>query len=607
MKKRFLILVIKILIGAVGVRLLSRFFESFPKGLMLARYWPDVTWINLVLFEIYNVFFIGGIIFFAYLLFEQLRYALLSVGMFFCGVAILNSLKHRYSGVPLLRGDLMLIREFFTYGSQYSPIAFGMTLCFVFGLPLVIVLLSLHARGWNLKFRFMRTVLATICFTLLYRATFLSQPILKRFHHHNRSISFALPGLAAAVWGQPLFFALQLHHAGGLTQLISESDRKRIRKSNYRCSVKAAAISSKLPPDIVVYVVESLIVPESLSPELRLPQSLAALAKKSVSYRITPSTFGGRSLNTEFEILTGYSLSLIDGIAFFRVNLYEIWSISKYLTKLGYSSTVLHNSTLDFFNYRSAYRQLGFTNLVSLVDAGFQESHIYGRDSVSDTVIVDTIIDELRDSRGPRFIYAFTDTTHGPYLSTSYIRNLETEISRLSFPKGVQRELAVYFSRLEAVGIQILRLKTFIDERVRPTLLIVLGDHAPRFAQVFTSLQIDPYTVTTPLFVSANFELEQLRESFGIDLPISANFFPIILRHSAKLPSVPWIDLLSDLYKITPVLSSRFTMLDGRMRLTQDILVSLLSQQAFADYYLRHYSLLEDNVGLPAEEMELCR
>ena len=124
--------------------------------------------------------------------------------------------------------------------------------------------------------------------------------------------------------------------------------------------------------NLILYVVESFMDPDDLGLHYTsdpIP-NIHALRKAQVGgYGIVPELFGG-SANTEFEVLTGMTMSFlpVGSLPFRQFIRHPLPSLPRALGDLGFATTAVQADAKYYYNREQAYDLLGFQHVVWLND-----------------------------------------------------------------------------------------------------------------------------------------------------------------------------------------------------------------------------------------------
>jgi hypothetical protein len=252
-----------------------------------------------------------------------------------------------------------------------------------------------------------------------------------------------------------------------------------------RAAVSAAA--PEMLPDIVVVQSESFFDPQRLDgmPAGTLP-NFRALAELGTSGELTVPTFGGGTVRTEFEMLTGLPLKFLPGVEypFFELVDKPLPSLPRALARNGYRVSAIHPNDAGFWNRGEAYRKIGIDRFIAGNE--FRKAPIEGL-FVSDAALTDRILRELQDDGPPQFVFAVSMEAHGPY---DWRGTLDARrLAAVSVPPGLdeysERTLRHYLYHLDDADRELGRLAAALTARARPTLLLFYGDHLPGLQATF--------------------------------------------------------------------------------------------------------------------------
>ena len=135
------------------------------------------------------------------------------------------------------------------------------------------------------------------------------------------------------------------------------------------------------------------------------------IQEKSISGNLVTSIFGGGTIVTERNFLTGYY-----SFPKFRTatNSY-VW----YLKEQGYKTEASHPITGSFYNRRSINMNLGFDNYYYLENRYDKYEEKYYTDGILFNTIISDYEKSVKEDK-PYFHFAVTYQNHGPYSSASY-------------------------------------------------------------------------------------------------------------------------------------------------------------------------------------------
>lgn len=245
-------------------------------------------------------------------------------------------------------------------------------------------------------------------------------------------------------------------------------------------------------PDIVILQSESFFDParlHGLEGREFLP-NYRALAHESVHGELWVPAFGGGTIRTEFEVLTGLAMRYFPQTEYpyFQLSRAALPGLAPVLAERGYRSLALHPNDPAFWNRAAALRNLGVAAFES--EADFADAPRDGY-FVSDQAVVDRILQRLPDQGPPQLVFAITMELHGPYdgeqVPVDRARRDAIELpGRL--PKDSARRLRSFLYHLDNADRALGQLAQALRQRDRRTLLLFYGDHLPGLPITFRTL-----------------------------------------------------------------------------------------------------------------------
>ncbi|MGH8235374.1 MAG: LTA synthase family protein [Rhodanobacteraceae bacterium] len=245
-------------------------------------------------------------------------------------------------------------------------------------------------------------------------------------------------------------------------------------------------------PDIVVILSESFFDPTTLNgygKNVDFMPNLHRLARHGTSGWMHSPTFGGGTIRTEFEVLTGLPLRYFPSIMFPYLQLHQkvIPGIVRLLKRHGYQTLAVHGGDPHFWNRIAAFKALGFDKFVSEGDFPPNDA-VHDGKYMSDKSFTDELLRQLPDSGPPRFMLGISIEAHGPY-NQSF--GIDTKVrDAIPVPAGVtdpqaKLELQNYIYHIRHADKQLGRLADTLAQRKRPTLIVFFGDHLPAIVTAF--------------------------------------------------------------------------------------------------------------------------
>lgn len=307
-------------------------------------------------------------------------------------------------------------------------------------------------------------------------------------------------------------------------------------------------------PNVVVVLAEALWDPTSL-PNVTFKDDpipyIRSLSRNYPSGHLISHSFGGGTINTEMEVLTGLTTRFVNEETYNSYITRPIDSLAHVLRQQGYHTTAVHTFKNWFYNRRETYKFLGFERFISL--EYFNNPNYIGP-FIDDRELMRRAVDEAKNTEGPDFLNIVSVTTHGPYNDTRYPDPLDLTQSNLSDSSKYTLEL--YSKLLSELDSSIKELIQGMNELEEPTIIAIYGDHLPMLGDDFAVYKetgyvddISSYNAhnklsSTSLLVWDNFSTQGQHE----ELRMSANFLGSYVLSKAKKAQSPIFQVNQSLF-----------------------------------------------------------
>ncbi|OOG37401.1 LTA synthase family protein [Rhodanobacter sp. C05] len=254
----------------------------------------------------------------------------------------------------------------------------------------------------------------------------------------------------------------------------------------------------KLPlelPDIVVVQSEAFFDPGPLK-NIDYGQyvpNFERLAATGISGSLTTPTYGGGTIRTEFETLTGYPMQAFPSIQYPYYGLASGWmpTVPRRLEAFGYSTTLFHPFRAGFWNRAEVMPELGFQR--TYYEKNFSGAAHAG-EFVSDHALFDFVLAHFDEGNsGAQYAMVITMENHGPW---DYDAGSLTEVlNGHPLPSGLSaagtKEMTYYLSHLVNGDAALGDFAQRLLARPRWTILLFYGDHLPALDAAFKDLGFD--------------------------------------------------------------------------------------------------------------------
>ena len=370
-----------------------------------------------------------------------------------------------------------------------------------------------------------------------------------------------------------------------------------------------SAGSAAVKPDVVLILGESWadMTAEGLA-QTNIPVMpfLDSFQNRSdgIYRKLMASSHGGGTSLSEFQILTGSSPAYGMHSAPFQQNVRsDIPSLAWQFKQLGYETTAIHSGEPSAWERDRAFPLMGFDQFLDRTLIQTDKSK-WIRYYLSDEVMFNKALEMMEEATEPQFMYLLTIQTHGGYSYEGYTSSIQIESPAGDYPQAEQ-----YLSLLHESDSQVESFINALQERDRPTLVVIFGDHKPAvggsypgYLQAQMGDDYKSWQYETFYIMWANYDLPES----VINSPdtISMNYLGGQLISAAELPLTGYQKFLQDGMGEMPVVSG-IEIVDAngkQMTAEQAEKKTVYQQQA-----ITQYNLLYDRENLPETFFELAQ
>lgn len=305
------------------------------------------------------------------------------------------------------------------------------------------------------------------------------------------SWSEQLSSLHAGLVSKIIFTEIKSQEA--MKEPINDNDINHVL-SQFHSTTNPNTQSESVKPDIIIIQSESFFDPAIITnaPEAKglLPNYYAALDEGKASSMSVP-TFGGGTIRTEYELLTGIPMAAFPQIQFpyLQIRKDHFNSLATATKSNGYATTAIHGNSGSFWNRKSFFKKADFDKFLTSDD--FPATAKKDGYFLSDSSMTDVIIDQLNSQNDKyKFIFAISIEGHGPY-DTSPVFDPKLRDS-IPSPKGLSKNAEIeyknYLYHMHNADKELGRLTSFLNARGKPYILVFYGDHLPGFTTVYNEI-----------------------------------------------------------------------------------------------------------------------
>ncbi|MDD4146567.1 MAG: sulfatase-like hydrolase/transferase, partial [Clostridia bacterium] len=345
-------------------------------------------------------------------------FVVLTISLLF---ALVSNTKQKFLGEPLLPYDFILSKEttdIINYFSSFinTKIILFLGLLVLLGVVLFRYLpLNKHRVKYSVLERIVLLLLSLIIFSSISSGSPL--PLKEKFALQSitwdQKLNSSRNGLLLSFLTNLQWLSVEQpvdYNQGRITHIVN--------KSTGTDGAIPATGSPAVKPNIIIVMNEAFWDP-GLLPGISFNQDplpfFHSLQNKHSAGSLLVPVFGGGTVNTEFEVLTGHSTHFLPGgsIAYAQYVRKPVESLASILTGQGYTATAIHSYHNWFYRRDQVFRNFGFAKFIS--GEFFVEPELK-RYYISDREVSRLIIEESQKTTGPFFVFAVTMQNHGPYV-----------------------------------------------------------------------------------------------------------------------------------------------------------------------------------------------
>lgn len=313
-----------------------------------------------------------------------------------------------------------------------------------------------------------------------------------------------------------------------------------------------------IPENILLIMNESfadLEYIDEISSNAELLPHIKSINKNVIKGYLHVPVFGAGTANTEYEVLTGNSMSfLVGGSTAYQMNVFDNeYSLVSTLKEQNYDAYALHPYLAENWNRKIVYQYMGFGNFLSGED--WKEIE-YLRWCASDRTAYNKLIEIDQKTDGMFFAFLVTMQNHGGYASEwdNFKNTIELDYKN-DYPQAEQ-----YLSLLQESDRAFQELIEYFSNIEEPTMIVMFGDHQASieeefYAELFgkplkdLSFEEKQERYVTPFIIWTNYDIEE-----NDHVRMSTNYFGSYILSIAGLELTPYNQFLLELWREIPVI-----------------------------------------------------
>lgn len=558
------------LIGFAIVPIISFYLMEAFEHNALAEVRQEAQWFNILIFEL--------IAWTLYLLIGRMTTALRIELALALAFGLTNHYVMAFRSTPFVPWDLLSVRTAASVAQNYdfTPTPRMIVVAVLFVLLMVAVRVLRKVPRIKLPIRLGSAVLCGLALCLFVNT--LQQETFQNKHYLYPFLF--TPAYMTKVNGMAVTFAMDLAYVAvdkpkgysaeeaqktleqyGNTDNVFADDEENTNDSKNR----GEDANNKDLPNIIVIMDEAFsdlsVVGDLETNEDYMPfmHKMQQGADHIITGYAQVSVCGGNTANSEFEFLTGNTMSFLPSgsIPYQQYITKDTPSLASYLASLGYETYAQHPYYASGWNREKVYPLLGFEHLNFIDDYA---NKTYVRKYVSDDADMQHIIDtyENKEDGKPAFIFNVTMQNHGGY--TDAFSDLSEDVHATNYNSEV---LDRYLSLIQLTDQSLAKLVDYFSNVDEKTVIVFFGDHQPSdtvAAQVQDSMLLPGESVPdeqlrkrylVPYLVWANYDIDGATQQ-----NTSLNYLSAEVLKAAGVPTDAYQNFLLDLQKSYPVMSA---------------------------------------------------
>ncbi len=373
--------------------------------------------------------------------------------------------------------DILILKSVYSIVKMYMNMAQLILMC-VGVIAGIVLLVFLYIKAPRCQVYIKKTALYILCSVLLIGVSFVAIDVEAQ---ENNTYSSGSTNLAEAYEDYGFVYCFS---AGVVDLGIAEPDdysEETVR--NIVDNLESDTESCDKTPNIIFVQLESFFDAKEFSEVTLMEDPVPNFTSLKENYStgiLTTPNFGAGTANTEFEVLTGMSLS------YFGMGEYPYTTVLQStacetvatdLRQLGYTSHALHNNAAVFYDRNIVFGQMGFDTFTaeeSMTDVTYNPIGW-----ANDSVLTNEILKAMDTSEGQDFVFAITVQDHGKYEKGAEL--VDDVYAKWEDNPDYEDSFNYYISQIRETDAFIGELTDALTERGEPTIVVFYGDHLPNF------------------------------------------------------------------------------------------------------------------------------
>lgn len=262
------------------------------------------------------------------------------------------------------------------------------------------------------------------------------------------------------------------------------------------------------------------------------------------------STRGGGTSTTEFEYLTGNSMSYAAGSnPYAEFHFSGVPNLARQFQSQGYKTIAMHPENPVNWRRNSVYPAMGFDEFYSINDYTDSERTAWNR--VSDAADYEKLIEIYEQQDSPSFIFNVTMQNHGSYGTDTLNELPEEERVDVDPAYNMYDDVRSYQSLIRKADRALEAFMDYFRNVDEPVIICFFGDHQPALNTDFeqalresgrtetdTDLSLEEKYYITPYFIWSNYDVEKplLKQTADSIEITSTNYLGVLTKYYAGIP-----------------------------------------------------------------------
>lgn len=516
----------------------------------------DYSYLNMrIIFWVFNLFILGTIFLILYGIIGNFKVPIIIMALFACIASLVNYFVTLFRGTAIIAVDFTNVKTGMNVASGYEY-RIHFRIVFLVMATIFIISLALKLGKNPIKFLWFRVaviLMAALCLLVGYKK-------LWNDNHYDKliKVKYYRPQATYVKKGFYLGFFKSIKDTQVKPPEGYSVDAVKKLAKKYKGTPK----TTKDTPNIIVMMSEAFAdFSQFFDLDINKDnlQFLHSLKENTISGKLYVPVWGGGTVSTEFECLTGNSMAFVpNGITCYTTYIFDpMQSMASHFKAQGIGKAeALHPFIKEDYNRDKVYDFFGFDKFYGLTDFGVHPEIVgtYISDNENVKKLIKTYEKYRKKSTKPYFMFNVSMQNHSPYLSGSVSKDY-----KLSY-KSDMPEANEYMNLLSHTDRSMKKLIDYFKNKDEKTIILFFGDHQPKLEDSFYSKMDESFKIPniphaerkriSNYYLWANYDIEE-KENYDI----SANYLETLLADTAGLAKSGYTQFISDVMEKVPVVS----------------------------------------------------